>query len=50
MEPDVGLSPTWDHDLSQNQELDAQLTEAPRPPQSFSMDFKKWMMVDIKLY
>ena len=32
-EPNMGLSPTtWDHDLSRNQELDAQLTEAPGAP------------------
>ena len=31
-EPDMGLSTPWDHDLSQNQELDAQPAEPPSCP------------------
>ena len=41
-EPDMGLELTrpWDHDLSLNQELDAQPTEAPKYPSKLNVLIK----------
>ena len=43
VEPEVGVDPTpWNHDLSANEESDAQPTEPPRCP--YDLDFSERRM------